>query len=180
MNIIRMILIMIAVLVFLTILILININKTTESQKSTLLRILTNYLLVVSTTMSFGANFPSAMNDIFYPADIVGSSSEAFVSFDCFVMDKQLNSFAPTSAMFKMFLATFLPIVLILIYSGFWLIMYFVMPKRFKDLKRNITISSIAILFLLHTTLTRFGLSIFQCTKVDESDFRVKVNLNMK
>ena len=54
------------------------------------------------------------------------------------------------------------------------------MNKYFADIKRYIIVSAIVILFLLHPVLTRSGLSIFRCVKIDDNDFRVRVDINMK
>jgi hypothetical protein len=46
-------------------------------------------------------------------------------------------------------------------------------------LKRNIVISLISVIFLLHPTLTRSSLSIFQCIEIDKNDQRVLLDLDM-
>lgn len=171
---------MVIILIFLSFLIILNIRKKTESDKSTLMRILTNYLQVVSTALGFGASFPGIMNSIFMPVDMVGSSSDSFVSFDCFLQDQELKLFAPSSRMFQLFLTFFLPIIIILLYALVWVILYFAVRKWCTDLKRNIVVSSVVILFLLHPTVTKAGFSIFQCVEVDEGDYRVKIDLDMK
>ena len=172
--------IMIAILAYLTYLIAINLKKASDSQMATLMRIMTNYLQVISTVLAFDANFPNAINDIFSPAYMIGSSSESFVSVDCFIQDSEMNAFAPNATIFKIFLNSLLPIVLILFYSIIWVILHLVFKKYIKDVKRYIVVSMIVILFLLHPTLTRLGLSIFQCVQVGDNDFRVRVDINMK
>ena len=91
-----------------------------------------------------------------------------------------MNTFAPNATIFKIFLNALLPVVLIFLYSIIWTLIYLVMNKYFKDIKRYIIVSIIVILFLLHPALTRSGLSIFQCVEVGDSDFRVRVDINMK
>ena len=81
-NILRIFGIMLAILAFLTVLIVINIHKKSESQVSVLMRILTNYLQVISVTLTMNSNYPEETYDIFMPGEIIGSSSESFVSFD--------------------------------------------------------------------------------------------------
>ena len=171
---------MIAILAYLTYLIAINLKKTSDSQMATLMRIMTNYLQVVSTVLAFDANFPNTINDLFEPAYMIGSSSESFVSVDCFIQDSEMNAFAPNATIFKIFLNSLLPIVLILLYSVIWVILHLVFKKYIEDVKRYIVVSIIVILFLLHPALTRSGLSIFQCVEVGDSDFRVRVDINMK
>ena len=101
-----------AVFVFLMILITVNIRKTKESEMSTLLRIMTNY-----TSLSFNAEYPSTFSEIFYPVEKVGSSSESFLSFDCFIMDYEIKGPFPSNSFFKMFLSALLPLILFSIVS---------------------------------------------------------------
>ena len=91
-----------------------------------------------------------------------------------------MNAFAPNSTIFKMFLAAILPIALILLYSLVWIMAYLILKKYFSDIKRNIIVSSIVILYMLHPALIRTGLSIFQCVEVGENDRRARADLNMK
>ena len=153
---------MLTVLVYLTYLIAINLRKTTESKLTTLMRIFTNYLQVISTMLAFNADYPSTISDMFTPANMIGSASESFVSFDCLIQDSEMNMFAPNATMFKIFLMSVLPFALIVFYSLMWIIMYLFFNKYFSDLSRNIIVSIIVILFLLHPALTRAGLSIFR------------------
>ena len=77
-----MLAIMAAVLGYLAYLILITLKKTVENQTTPLMRILTNYLQVISTVLAFDSNYPEVLNDMFTPANTIGSSSESFVSVD--------------------------------------------------------------------------------------------------
>ena len=81
-NTIRIVGIMILVLAYVTYLIAINLKRSAESQTTTLMRILTNYLQVISTVIAFNANYPQSLDDLFSPAEMIGVSSEAFVSLD--------------------------------------------------------------------------------------------------
>lgn len=171
---------LILVLSFLTLLIVMNIRKNKESQTSTLMRILTNYLQVISTALAYDANYPNEITSMFVPGDIIGSSSEAFVSIDCFAQDSNANAFMPNSRMFKTFLIALLPIVLIFIYSLVWVILYYISKRLFTDLKRNVVVSIIVILFLFYPTLARAGLNTFQCVQVGMNDYRARMDLNIK
>ena len=81
-NAIRMTGITLAILAYLSYLIIINLRKATQSQTTTLMRILTNYLQVISTVIAFNANYPQSFSDMFSPVQIVGFASESFVSLD--------------------------------------------------------------------------------------------------
>ena len=150
------------ILAYMTYLIIINLKKTTDSQTTTLMRILTSYLQVISTVLAFDANYPDIVDDLFSPAHTIGSSSESFVSLDCFIQDSEMNAFAPNAAIFKIFLISLLPIFLIILYSVMWAILHTIFRKCLHDMKRSIVVSIIVILFLLHPALTRSSLSMFQ------------------
>ena len=70
------------VFMFFMLIIIINVRKKKESEISTLLRILTNYLQILTTSLSFSVSYPDELLEVFYPVDRVGSSSDTFLSFD--------------------------------------------------------------------------------------------------
>ena len=161
-NAIRVVGLFILILLFLTSLIIVNIKKKKESQLSILLKIFTNYLQLVATTMSFNLKFPSFLLEAFYPVERVGSSSESFLSFDCFVEDAEIKAFTPSTVIFKLFLTGLLPILLIGCIILIWILLFITGHRWFKEVKRNIVVSIICIMFLLHPTLTKQALTIFQ------------------
>lgn len=165
---------------FITLLIVMNIRKKKESKTTTLMRIFANYLQVVSTALAYDTNYPNSITQMFSAAEIIGSSSEAFVSIDCFIQNSNANAFMPNSRMFKTFLIILIPIALILIYSLVWMVLYFSSKRLFGDIKRNIVVSVIVILFMFYPTLTRAGLIAFECVKVGAGDYRAKMNLDFK
>ena len=109
---------------FFIIMVVIGIKKKDESQQSILLRILTNYLQLLTAAMSFNLKFPKALTDLMYPAEKIGASSEAFMSFDCFIRNYEVKMFAPSTAVFKIFLTGLLPLALILLAVVVWGILF--------------------------------------------------------
>ena len=91
-----------------------------------------------------------------------------------------MNAFAPNATIFKIFLISLLPIILITLYCIVWLSMWLIFRKHFGDIKRNIVVSIIVILFMQHPALTKSGLSLFQCVKIDEGDYRVRIDMSIK
>jgi hypothetical protein len=143
-------------------LIIINIRKTKESELSVIIRILTNYLQLISTSMTFDVSFPSSMTDIFLPINRIGSSSDTFLSFDCFITDYTIKGPFPSNAFFKLFLTDLLPLILICIVSSIWVVVYFIKRKWVRSLKKYIVVSFVSILFFLHPKLTESSLGIFR------------------
>ena len=143
------------------------------------MRILTNYLQLLSTSLSFDVQYPRSLTDMFVPVDRIGSSSDTFLSFDCFVTDYDITGPFPSNTFFKLFLMALLPIILFIIISMIWIIVKLICKKWIPDLKRNIAISFISIIFLLHPTLTENSLSIFQCVEVDDGVRKVRIYTEM-
>ena len=160
-------------------LIIINIRKSKESELSTLMRILTNYLQLISTSLSFDVQYPRSLTDMFVPVNRVGSSSDTFLSFDCFVTDFEITGPFPSNTFFKLFLMALLPIILFVIISMIWVVVKLIRKQWIPDLKRNIAISFISIIFLLHPTLTENSLSIFQCVEIDDGENKVRIYTEM-
>ena len=117
---------------------------------------------------------------MFYPIDRMGSSSGTFLSFDCFFTDIDVTGPLPSNTFFKLFLMAVLPIMLFIVISLIWIFIYLVRQKWIPELKRNITISFISIIFLLHPTLAENSLSIFQCVEIDNNISKVLIYTEME
>ena len=178
-NGVRVIGLLLLVFIFLMILIIINIRKTNESEMSILIRIMTNYLQLLTTSMSFNVKYPSALINALSPVSQVGSSSQAFLSFDWFITDTQLKGPFPSNSFFKLFLTGVLPFALIGLISLIWVWVRLIKPSLMKNLTRNIVISFISIVFFLHPKLASTSVSIFEWVKIDEGIYKVRINTSM-
>ena len=69
-------------MVFLVGLISLNIRKREVSQRSVLMRQLTNHVQVLTLTLAYNLSFPKVLDEIFSPISRTGSSSETIISFD--------------------------------------------------------------------------------------------------
>ena len=77
-------------------------------------------------------------------------------------------------------MSALLPFILVAVVSMIWVALYFIKRKWVRDLRRNVVISTISILFLLHPKLTESSLSIFRCVTVDEGLKKVKIDTTME
>lgn len=169
----------IIILGFIAALITVNIRKKKESQTSILMRIMANYLQVMTATLAYSMKFPEILLRLFIPVERVGSSSSTLLSFDCFAKDSQLKLFTPSNPFFKVFLTAITPILLFFGIFLSFLILHAIFPKWFTDFRRNVVVSTITILFLLHPTLTSTSLGLFQCIQIDEGISKVRIDLTM-
>lgn len=179
-NAIRVFGLLIIIIFFLIILIIINIRKSKESQKSILMRIFTNYLQLIGTSLSFGFNYPQLIYDVFSPIKKAGTTSESFLSFDWFFGDTNTSFFAPSTIIFKSSLSAILPAIMIIVASIAWYLLKCTRHRWFTDTQRNISISIICIIFLLHPTLTVLALTMFQCTDVGDGENRMTIEMEIE
>jgi len=142
--------------------IILNVRKTEESQFSVLLRILTNYLQLITTSMSMSLSYPSTLTSVFGPITRLGGSSDTFLSFDCFATDYDIKGPFESNSILKLFLLAFLPLILFGIVTLIWLLTYIVNKKYVKTMKRNLAISAISIILLLHPKLTEQSINTFR------------------
>ena len=173
---------MILVLLFLGVIIVVNIRKKSENQFSILLRIFTNYLHMVSLSMLFGADIPSAFALVLSQFDKFGSLNGTLFSFDCFIEDYDIKAFSPSNLLFKSFLLALLPLMLMVLVFSILLILKFITFIAFRNFKydfvRYIVVSTICIIFLLHPTLTLESLRLFQCIEIDDGVYRMRQHMD--
>lgn len=67
-----------------------------------------------------------------------------------------------SSKLFKLFLMMFLPLILLSVFTVLWIVLYLISRRLVPDIKKNILISFVSILFLLHPMLAQKSLSVFQ------------------
>ena len=166
--------------IFLTILIAILIRKKRENQTSILMRIFANYVQLISVSMTFKVKFPVSLTQLFGPINTFGSTSDTYLSYDWFISGIQVTAFTPSVSLFKIVLTGLMPIGLFLLYLAIWGTFYFTMNKWFYNLKRNLIISIICIIFMFHPTITKSCLQIFEWTLVDENDKRMNLYMEYK
>ena len=162
MNAIRVIGVGVIVFAFFMLLIIINVRKSKESNLSVLFRILANYLQLIFTSMTLTSSYPETLTSAFSVTEQVGGASQAFLSFDCFIKDSDIKGPFNSNAIFKVFLLLFLPFILFMLIAIIWLGVLLLKPKWVKSLERNLVISFISILFLLHPKLTEQSLGLFR------------------
>ena len=112
--------------------------------------------------------------------DTFGSTSDTYLSYDWFISGLQYTGFAPSVDIFKIVLTGLVPVALFVVYLLIWTVLYFMFNKWFSNLKRNLAISGICIVYMLHPTITKSCLRIFECTQVDANDRRMTLYMDYK
>jgi hypothetical protein len=164
----------------LIIIFIIYLRKKEGNQRTVLMRIMANYSQIMAATMSYNMKLPDVLMQMLSPLQIVSSGSKSGFSMDCFSSDSQFKLFFPSTTTFRLVILSLLPLIFTLLLAPILAIPTIIKKTSREEFKRNITVGFIVILFLLHPTLTDSSLSMFQCMQVDENDFRVKFDLDIK
>ncbi|CAI2365361.1 unnamed protein product [Moneuplotes crassus] len=168
------------VICFYIFMMVINVRRTSESELSVLLRILANYLQLISVSTAMSNEYPSIMIAISIPVKWLGGSSDAFLSLDCIIKDIEMNFLFDSTAIFKLFLLMFLPLILFILLGAIWGILYYTKREWVKDFTRNIVITFITIVFLLHPKLTERSISMLKCIEIDEGYRVAEIDTNLE
>jgi hypothetical protein len=167
------------VFIFLLILILINVNKIKESNISILLKILTNYIHLISSTLSISMNYPETFHIMLLPIEQLGIASDTILNFDCFIHDYEILGPFPSNAVFKIFLTSLLPLLIFMMFTSIWTIIYFVRNKWVPNFKRQLAIMFVTIILFLHPNLIEESISIFKWIQIDHDKYVVDVDTEM-
>ncbi|CAI2366741.1 unnamed protein product [Moneuplotes crassus] len=84
-----------------------------------------------------------------------------------------------SNSVFKLFLMLLLPIAICLIVLLIWLFVMIINKNWVKDIKRNLTISFISIVFILHPKLTESSINAFRCVKIDDHMYSARIDTDI-
>ena len=147
--------------------IVINVRKVEESQLSILLRILTNYLQLITVSASLSSSYPNTLNNLLLPIKRLGGSTDSFLSFDCFFTEYEVTGPFSSNAIFKLFLMMLLPLILFMIISLIWLIIYNIKRSWVNNMTKHLVVTFITIVFLLHPKLAEKSINMLRCIQID-------------
>ena len=138
------------------------------------MRIMTNYLQILTAALAFNLQFPNYLSGILTSAQKAGESSGVFLSFDCLLMDAKIVEMFDNVAFLKVLCLAMIPILLIIV-SVFLFRFWFCRDSM--KFKRYSWITIITIFFLLHPTLTQFCLRIFKCVEIGNGQRQVEMDI---
>lgn len=164
-NALRLAGLLLAIVLFFIVLIIVNIRTRQDSPQSILLRILTNYISVITTASSFNLSFPTSLDAIFTTVKTVGETAKVFLSLDCFMMKAEMVTTTGTTIYLKVLLTGLLPIILILFSLIFWLILKPIpwFKISWKGMLDKMVLSCIVLLFIVHPQVTNQAVELFNC-----------------
>ena len=140
------------------------------------MRIMTNYLQILSIALSFNLSFPTYMSQTLSGVKQVGGSSGVLVSFDWLLMESSFVNQFDNIAFLKITVIALIPILLVGSAAFGFRLTFIFDSFRFK---RYLWVTIITIFFLLHPTLTQYCFSIFKCNDIGNGEQRVEIDVKM-
>ena len=135
-----------------------------ESKFSILTRILTNYIQVLTLCSTYSLNYPSYFLDSITPMGLIGEPAESILSIDCFIEDNGgILSRVPSKQFVKAAVSFFLPPLMVLLLCFFWGIIYVSRKIKRDQVKKNLTLSVVVVLFLIYPSMISISFGLFNC-----------------
>jgi hypothetical protein len=113
---------------------------------------LTNYFQIMATALSYNLRFPQEIIPNLSSVKLFGYTTDAVLSFDCFLVDTKLTQIFDNLSFLKVFALAFIPLILI---SGSLLIFGIAFIRNTAKFKKYSIVTVITIIFLLHISLTQ-------------------------
>ncbi|CDW73537.1 UNKNOWN [Stylonychia lemnae] len=179
-NTIIIVLISLGILLYLLLLIVMNIKVNNHHKEtSVVLKIMTNFLQVLTTTSSLRLEWPPAMISFYEIFSQVGQSTENLLSIDCFLKESIPVNSANSLIYFKTLVVGFMPILAFLFYFALMFIYKKIRQTKKQQLKRWLIISGIMVIYFLHPTITKYAVGIFFCIELENGEYWLSSDLEV-
>lgn len=144
-----------------------KVDGPSYNKASIMLKILINYFQLVSIVSSFNFKWPGEVKETFeFQNKVAGSTAQIF-SIDC-VLKSSAGGNNDTSVFFlKLAFIAVSPLIFLIVCILVWILIFLkrygrnISEHKFQ-LKTNITVSIIVVLFLLHTTIVKTSIMAFR------------------
>jgi len=145
-----------------------------RSELAIYVKILVNYLQLVTVASALNLNWPSYVSLFLQGQQTVGSASEQILSIECLL--KSFSSQEIYYTNLKVYLIA--PLVIIAGASVIWLLIG--LFTKSQSIRQKIVGSTVLLIFVLHTSLTKLTFSIFNCREILPTELWLVTDLSIK
>jgi len=177
-NAVRLLFIAIALVLVLAIMVWSTLRASTrpKAEYSILIKIMTNYLQLVTLVVGFKLRWPQKVEDAFTAQNSVGGTSEQFFSFDCLIgshVSQEQTYYR------KMIIMAVMPLLLIAVSLFFWTFLAW-RKKKWVFLTRECAATIVIIFFLILPNLVDSMFSLFSCQEIEAGEYWLTIDLSIK
>lgn len=179
-NIAYLSLIIIIIVLCICLLVYINISLADKppSNYTILIKILMNYIQIISIVASFNFEWPDFALEYLKIQETAGSLSQQSFSFDCFISEKygRTNSEVYFD---KLLLYLLMPLAIITGCLFLWAIVSLIKLDS-KYIRNHFIGSIVIIIFILHSVIIKISLAPFSCKEIGNGEFWLNDDLSVK
>lgn len=135
-----------------------EINQTTV-----LIRIMTNYIQLISLVQSLNLDWPSFVDEVYSGQDRVSSSSDQVFNFDCISTTDTPNIY------FRLVFICLLPIPIMILVLVMWTIIKFLLKMPWPEIRYRIRGTITNLLFLIHPVIIKTCLLMYSCIEIENT-----------
>jgi hypothetical protein len=147
-----------------------------KAEYSILIKIMTNYLQLVTLVTGFELKWPREVEDAFTAQSTIGGSLEQLFSFDCFIGS---DSSQETMYYRKMVIMALIPIPLVVASILFWLTIV-LGTRKWKFMREECAASVVIMFFLIQPNLVDAMFSLFSCQEIESGEYWLTVDLSIR
>ncbi|CDW88778.1 UNKNOWN [Stylonychia lemnae] len=160
--------IFLAIMLYLLFLIRTNLKENANHETSAIMRILTNFLQILTSTNMIDLQWPESLTNFYKIFSQLGESSDRLLSFDCFLQNTLLANESNSFVYIKALMMSVMPLLIIFIYFLIMLIAVVNKGLGKKALARWIIATSVVTIYFLHPQVTKYVLGLFFCQKIHD------------
>ena len=143
----------------------VNFWKKRDSDFSILLRILSNFVQIMTSAISFNVKKPESLDKAVSAFGFISQNQDMIISYDCFLKDA-FPAFVDSVFLLKVFLSPFFSFGLFFLLSIFALILKLILRKRLY-FWRLLVITLITLFFTLYSRTSSNIIDLFNCKSIE-------------
>jgi len=152
-------------------------NPSKYTRVATHLRILTNYLQLVSLTSAIEMNWPAEIIGLFTAHEYLGSISEQLFSYSCFL---ESDGRLPV-VYFRTLLLNMVPLMILILAAILWGLKYYFSQERdLTKLKTAMVCTTVVVVFMMHSSIMKQNLSMFSCRTLSDGNLYLSSDLSLE
>ena len=140
-----------------------------ELVKSNLLKILGNYLQLLSLIGNIQAGWPVTFKPLLSASSLLSIFDEVYLSVDCFIR-LTLNNSPIQNTYIRLLVVFASPYIISCLVWIFWVIYYQFKKEGKQNLRNKIITTLVIIIYTLQPTIIKFAFQLFQCVNLYRTD----------
>ncbi|CDW82435.1 UNKNOWN [Stylonychia lemnae] len=142
-----------------------------SKDRSTVLKILTNFVQMLTMTFSLKLDWPVSMQDFHNVVAQIGYSQDSIISIDCFLSESAPYNTSHSHIYLKTILIGLMPFMIFVIFLVVMILLIIFQRKRFEIIKKWLVVQALIVVHFLHPSISKYIVGIFSCTEINQGQY---------